>query len=302
MSMFDPLQRKIKWSDLNATPFQSDGRVANLRGAADLELSAYLDRIGFTGTPAPDRATLETMQRLHLLAIPYENVDVQLGRPLTTDPAAAFEKLVTRRRGGWCYEMNGLFGWALSKIGFPVTRLASGVMRDTFGEATVGNHLVLRVACEDGPRLADVGLGNGPIAPFALMPGAFVAGGLEFFLEALGDGWWRLNNHAGALPPSFDFHLDRIDEPLLSASCLRLQTEPTSIFVQNLLCQRFVPEGHLQLLGRTLKRVTRSGTEERLISSAGELIDILARDFGIEEPQAADLWPRVAARHAELFD
>ena len=115
-----------------------------------MELSAYLDRIGFEGRPVPDRATLEAVQRLHLLAIPYENLDVQLGRPLTTSPAAAVDKLVTRRRGGWCYEMNGVLGWALAEIGFRVTRLTGAVMRSMAGDANIGNHLVLRVDLEDG--------------------------------------------------------------------------------------------------------------------------------------------------------
>ena len=266
-----------------------------------MELSTYLERIGFSGTPAPDRATLEAVQRRHLLAIPYENIDVQLGRPVTTDPAAAFDKLVTRRRGGWCYEMNGLFGWALAEIGFAVTRLASGVMRSAMGEAMVGNHLVLRVACEGGPFLADVGLGSPPIAPVVIAPGEFTAGGLTFRLEAMEDGWWRLHNSPGAMPPNFDFHLERMDEALLSASCHGLQTDPNSIFVQNLICQRFLPDGHLQLLGRTLKRATPAGPSERLVGSADELAEVLAADFGIDEPQAKDLWPRVAARHEALF-
>ena len=142
-----------------------------------VDLRAYLDRIGFDGEPAVDRVTLEKLQRLHLLALPYENLDVQLGRPLTTDPSAAFDKLVTRRRGGWCYEMNGLFGWALETVGFSVTRLASGVMRSAMGAAALGNHLVLRVDLADGATLADVGLGDGPIHPFAIEAGAFTAGG-----------------------------------------------------------------------------------------------------------------------------
>ena len=94
-----------------------------------MDVQAYLDRIGFQGVPRPDLATLRALHRGHALAISYENLDVQLGRPMTTDPAAAFDKLVHGRRGGWCYEMNGVLGAVLSEIGFKVTRLAGGAYR-----------------------------------------------------------------------------------------------------------------------------------------------------------------------------
>jgi len=77
-----------------------------------VNLQSYLDRIAFLGHPRPDLDTLTRLHRGHVENIPYENLDVQFVRPVTRDPAAIFEKLVTRRRGGWCYEMNGLLGWA----------------------------------------------------------------------------------------------------------------------------------------------------------------------------------------------
>src|SRR5215212_4496121 len=105
------------------------------------ELTAYLERIGYDGALAPDLPTLTALHRAHVLAIPFENLDVQLGRPPTLDPAAIFAKLVTARRGGWCYEQNGLFGRVLAGLGFTVTRMSGGVMRAERGEATMGGHL-----------------------------------------------------------------------------------------------------------------------------------------------------------------
>ena len=265
------------------------------------DLAAYLDRIGFQGRPALDRETLEAVQRLHLMAIPYENLDVQLGRPLTTDPAAAFEKLVTRRRGGWCYEMNGLLGSALAAIGFTVTRLASAVMRSAAGDANIGNHLVLRVDLPEGPVLVDAGLGDGPFTPYPIVEGPFQARGLAFRLERIEDGWWRLHNHADARPPNFDLHLHLVDEEQLSRKCQWLQTDPDSLFVQNLICQRFAEDGHVNLIGRVLRRVGPTGTEERLLASADELVEVLESVFGLTEPAAAGLWPRICARHVALF-
>jgi N-hydroxyarylamine O-acetyltransferase len=266
-----------------------------------MELAAYLSRIGFRGEPKPDLATLEAIQRLHLLAIAYENLDVQLGRPSTTAPEAAFDKLVRRRRGGWCYEMNGVMGWALGEVGFKVTRLAGAVMRSAAGDANIGNHLVLRVETPDGPRLADVGLGDGPITPFSIVEGAFTDRGLEFRVERVDDGWWRVHNHALARPPSFDLHLEREDEAALSRKCAWLQADPDSMFVQTLICQRFTPASHVDLIGRVLRTYGPEGVSERLLTSADELVSLLDEQFGIEEPAAADLWPRIVARHDLVF-
>jgi N-hydroxyarylamine O-acetyltransferase len=290
------LRNPREWS-LN----QSFPQEAASRETQRLEISAYLDRIGFDHEPLPDRRTLDELQHHHLHAIPYENLDVLLGRKVVLDPAAAFDKLVKRRRGGWCYEMNGLFGWALGELGFYVTRLASGVMRPVIGDAAVGNHLVLRVDFESGSALGDVGLGEGPLRAFDIVEGPFEAGGCDYRLEGLGAGWWRLHNREGANPPNFDFRADLTDEALLSRMCVSLQTDPASIFVQNLICQRFVPGGHLSLLGRTLRRKTAEESTERLLASADELVDVLTNEFGIDEPGAVEVWPRICDRHAELF-
>ena len=92
-----------------------------------LSLPAYLDRIKFSAKPCVDLATLKGLQRQHLLNIPYENLDVQLERTVSRGLDDIFAKLVTRKRGGWCYEMNGLLGWSLEQIGFDVTYLSGGV-------------------------------------------------------------------------------------------------------------------------------------------------------------------------------
>ena len=83
-----------------------------------MKLSRYLHRVGFSGSLRSSPSTLAELLRCHVLSVPFENLDVQLGIPVTMDAEAAFDKIVERGRGGWCYEQNGLFGWALSEIGF----------------------------------------------------------------------------------------------------------------------------------------------------------------------------------------
>lgn len=265
-----------------------------------MELAAYLRRIGFEGVARPDLATLKTIHRLHLLTIPYENLDVQLGRPVTIDPAAAFEKIVGRRRGGWCYEMNGLLGWALGEIGFDVTRVAGSVARAVIGDAQPGNHLVLRIELE-GSWLADVGFGDGPIEPFRISPGAFSSHIFRFELDRTADGWWRLINHPRGGAPSFDFRPEAADEAILAERSHWLQTAPQSPFVQNAVVQRQRPDGLAILRGKTLKVLTHDATESRDLASADEYVQMLSEVFGLILPEAADLWPAICARHEALF-
>ena len=99
-----------------------------------MRIEDYLARIDYQGPIGPDRESLSIIHRKHLLSIPYENLDVQRGRPLDLDIERIFDKIVHRGRGGWCYEMNGLLGWALSEIGFDVMRMAGGVMRSQHGD------------------------------------------------------------------------------------------------------------------------------------------------------------------------
>lgn len=265
-------------------------------------LDAYLARIGHTGPVAPDLATLRALHRAHLLAIPYENIDVQLGRPMTTDLSAAYERIVERGgRGGWCYEMNGLLGWALGEIGFSVTRMAGGALRELLGDGQVGNHLILRVDLEDGPWIADVGFGDGPLEPYPLKPHAFEQEGFAFTLEQIGDGWWRLRNHPYGGAPSFDFRDEPADEALLTAKCDFQHLNEASPFVLNLICQRALPPAIAQMRGRTLRTVRPDGVDERLLASEAELAQVLETTFGITGVDVAALWTRAQARHAALF-
>lgn len=264
-----------------------------------MDIQAYFDRIGYGGTPRADLATLRELHRLHLFAIPYENLDVQLRRPTTIDPAAAFEKIVQGRRGGWCYEMNGLLGAALAEIGFRVTRMAGSVARGVH-DRPLGNHLVLRVDL-DQPYIADVGFGDGLREPVPLAVGPTHCDGYDFRLEALEDGWLRFHNHATGGAPFFDFQNAPASPDQLADTCNWLSTSPDSIFVQTAICQRHRPEGIDVLLGRVLRKVTPAGKADRLLASADEFVRVLDTTFGLDLPEAADLWPAICAKHEELF-
>ena len=266
-----------------------------------MDLKAYFERIGYAGEPRPDLATLRALHRAHLLAIPYENLDVQLGRPVGVDAEAAFEKIVTGGRGGWCYEMNGLFAAVLEEVGFKVIRMAGAVMREVMGNLVLGNHLVLLVDIAGEPWIADVGFGDGSLEPFALRPGPFTVAGYAFRLEQVDGLWWRFRNHQFGSARSFDFIPEPALPGVLAAHSDWQQTAPESSFVMNLVVQRFTDRGLVQLHGRVLRRVRASGKEKRLLGSPAHLVRVLGREFGLDVPEAASLWPTILARHEQLF-
>jgi N-hydroxyarylamine O-acetyltransferase len=267
-----------------------------------MELQSYLDRIGFTGPVQPDLATLHALHQAHLLAIPYENLDVQLGRPVTIARPQIYEKIIGRHRGGWCYEMNGLFGWALSEIGFRVTRATGAVRRDIMGDVMVGNHLVLRVDLDEGVYLADVGFGDGSRDPIRVEAGPFHSHGFHFRLAKEEGAWWRVFNHQFGGAQTFDFMLDPADEKQLEERCHFLQTSEMSPFVQNAVCQRHTSTGLTILRGRVLRRLTPEAiTEERLLADADDFVSVLDEEFDLNIAGVETLWPKIVARHEAVL-
>ncbi len=240
--------------------------------------------------------------RAHVCAVPFENLDVQLARPLTTSIEEAYSKIVERRRGGWCYEMNGLFGWALSEAGFSVMRIAGAVRDDLANDSRLNNHLVLAVTCpgDDSTWLVDVGFGGSHFGPLRLAPASVIHEPYELRIEQLPDGRWRFREKHLESELRYDFVASAADESALAAKCIDLQTNPESSFVLNLVAQRRTPTTHRVLRGRLLTEKSRDGVVQRRLESADELVGTLAEQFDLDVPEAESLWPRIVARHEEL--
>ena len=265
-----------------------------------MKLQAYLDRIGFEGTPRPDLATLNALHAAHQRTVPFENLDVQLGRALGLDPQAHFDKIVTRRRGGWCYEMNGVMSWALEEIGFDVMRLSAGVMREREGDFQLGNHLCLLVKL-DQPYLVDVGFGGSLDEAMPLRASERDALPYRLGLSEIGDGFWRFSESAHNDPFTFDFRVAPADAALFARKCAWLQKDPASSFVQNLVVQRRAGQTHVSLRGRVLSTLHPTHTDKVLLKSAEELVTTIRDRFDIDMPEAASLWPAICARHEVVF-
>lgn len=268
-----------------------------------MRLDDYFARIAYSGSSRPTTEVLTRLLEAHVLHVPFENLDVQLGRPISTDPAAAYDKIVTRRRGGWCYEQNGLFGWALSEIGFGVTRVAAAVLRDERGAAANSSHLCLLVDSADhsDPWLVDVGFGGSMLTPIELRAATHRQAPFRIGLRRTSDGYWRFWEDLGDGEFSYDFVPESADEPALATKCADLQTRPDSGFVQNLVAQIRSPTAHTTLRGKVLRRASDDGIETRNIGSPGELVTVLRDTFTLYVPEVAELWPRIERRHEEVM-
>ena len=269
-----------------------------------MKLRNYLHRVGYGGSVRPSADTLARLLRCHVLSVPFENLDVQLGKPVAMGAEAAFDKIVGRGRGGWCYEQNGLFGWALSEAGFDVTRVAAAVRRDERGGDALANHLCLLVRTPDEPEsvfLADVGFGGSMIRPIPLEVSRHEQVPFRIGLEKLDDGYWRFGEEAGADTVSYDFLAEKGDESAMSERCRQLQTDPDSSFVLNLVAQKRMSDAHASLRGRVLTIITASGKEASLLQSSSDLVGTLRNVFQLDVHEAASLWHRIVERHEKLF-
>lgn len=258
------------------------------------QLDAYLVRIGVDRPVSLDIDGLARLHRAHLMAFTWEALDAFMGWPSAIAPAAAFAKMVEGRRGGWCYEMNGLFGAALAALGFRVTRLCGGVHRTILGDVAIGNHLTLRVDL-DRPYLAEVGLADSIVEPVPLAAGPIRQRGFDFSILPTDDGWLRFNNHANGMAQSFDFRPDHSDEAAIAATLGWLTQDPGSPFTNALAILRHTEDGYVALKNNCLRHVTADSASERYLMSADQLAEVFHTIFSLDIPQSGHVWDRIQA-------
>ncbi len=251
-----------------------------------LDLPSYLARINYSGPNESTAKTLRALHHAHLLAVPFENLDIALGRKIITDEDAILHKIVTLRRGGFCYELNYAFAALLRALGFHVTLLSARVARSNGDEGPEFDHLALRVDLDE-PWLADVGFGESFLEPVRLEPGPepgkeqsdpagmfrLVPRGERRQMEkCLPDGHWK---------PQYSFSLQprRLEE--FAAMCHYHQTSPESSFTQKRICSRATPEGRITLSDMRLIVTNKGRREERLLASEEEWISTLREQFEI---------------------
>lgn len=257
-------------------------------------VNGYLERINYRGTLEQTPETLTALHRAHLLNIPYENLDIHRGTALSLDLDTIYEKIVVQRRGGWCYEMNGLLAWALRELSFDVTLLASHVVPEHQGDGAEGTHLILKVDLEC-PYLADVGFGNGFFEPIPLEAGTYQQDYLTCKLEQTDVGWFFTNHAYGGA--GYDFTLTPRTMDYFAAPCQYLQTSPESGFVRTTVCHRYTPEGIVTLRGALLREVTARGVDDQIVDNLADYEQLLNSRFDLRLPDVDALWEKVWARH-----
>ena len=268
-----------------------------------MNLQRYLDRIEYSGSIQPNLSILIALHEAHVFSVPFENLDVQLGKSLSICIEDAYEKIVNNTRGGWCYEQNGLFGWVLTEIGFKVTRISANVMRHHNGETSAASHLCLLVKLPGGRKkyLVDVGFGGSLIRPIELAEAQFDQPPFKLGLERLDDGYWRYWEDPGNGKFSFDFTEDPACESSLSRKCVSLQSDPSSNFVLNLVAQQRSRNQQRTLRGRVFSVLEQGVNESKTIDSPEALVAILAKEFRLNIQGIPSLWPGIVARHEKLF-
>ena len=238
-------------------------------------LAAYRRRIGDDGPLDVTEATLRRLHRRHVLAVPFENLDVVRRVPVSIEPAASFAKIVERGRGGWCFEMNGLFGEALRAAGFRVDLVGATVGESAPGEL---NHLALLVHL-DSPWLADVGFGFGPLEPIVLREGetTFAAG--TFRLSRNGNLWIFETPGEG---PGYVFTTQPRERNAFEPANLRLQSDGASPFTSGPFVARALEDGYLALHNAEFARRRGDDTvERRTLRDGDEFRALLVERFGL---------------------
>jgi N-hydroxyarylamine O-acetyltransferase len=248
-----------------------------------LDTGAYLRRINYSGSLAPTAETLLELHLAHLLAVPFENLSIHWGEPIVLTDEALFDKIVLRGRGGFCYELNGLFAALLRALGFDVVMLEGGVMKPSGEFGAAFDHMVLKVTLGDR-WLADVGFGDCFRQPLLLdTRGEQVQGSRAYRLEESDSGLalLRRSREGDEWKVQYRFSLAPHEYPDYEEMCHYHQTSPESFFTQRRICSLTTADGRVTLSDMRLI-VTKGDTrEERELKTEHEYAQVLRDHFGI---------------------
>ncbi len=257
----------------------------------EVDLDAYLSRIGYTGERVPTVRTLRELHRRHTTTIPFENFEIILGRGIPLDLETVQDKLIRRRRGGYCYEHVTLFAAVLERLGFGVTGFVGRVVMGALGALRPATHALLRVTTADDDRiwLCDVGFGSGPLEPYQLYDDIreFRSGDWRFRLELtkgqLGEELWLLHQFGEdgwivryTFTTTPQYPIDYV------VGNHYVSTSPRSPFTTRPYAQRFHPDRHVVVDGTTLTTRFPDGSAETTTIDPADLPKILNESFDIE--------------------
>ncbi len=255
--------------------------------------AAYLARIGVPRPPALDAGALRDLHRAHLVAVPFENLSIHLCEPISLDEADLIDKIVSRRRGGFCYELNGAFACLLECLGARVRRVSARVYGDDGGLGPPFDHLalVVRLADGSGPWLADVGFGSHSTYPLLADARAGQADpGGRFLLTVTPEDDIDVVKDG---QPQYRVELRERALADFVPTCWWQQTSPRSHFTRSIICSRLTGDGRVSISGRRLIRTVAGQRFEENLPGDQAVLAAYRDHFGID----LDRVPRLAACH-----
>ncbi|MGA9769368.1 MAG: arylamine N-acetyltransferase [Blastocatellia bacterium] len=247
-----------------------------------LNITAYLERINYRGPVEPTAANLRELHKAHLLAAPFENLDIHLGREIVLDEQKNYSKIVERRRGGFCYELNGAFAMLLRALGYDVKMLSAGVANPNGGFGPPFDHMTLLVELEKR-WLADVGFGDSFREPLLLdEPGEQTEEWGAYRITREGEHVTLEQCFGELWKPQYRFTLQPREFADFAEMCRYHQTSPESHFTQRRTCSLATVDGRITLADMRLITTTRGGRSERDLTDEQEYATILRERFRIE--------------------
>ncbi|HEU5098033.1 MAG TPA: arylamine N-acetyltransferase [Roseiflexaceae bacterium] len=251
-----------------------------------MNIAAYLQRIAYRGSQTPSADTLRALHLAHLHAVPFENLDIHMRRPISLEPACMFQKIVIERRGGFCYELNGLFAALLQALGFQVAYLAASDAHADGGYGPPFDHLALLVEVpQEGHTrwLADVGWGDTFCRPLRADTAELqVEGARAYRLERDGEYSILWQRHAsGEWERNYRFSLEPRQFTEFESMCGYHQTSADSPFTRNRLVTRATPNGRITLDDRRLIMTVDSQRTETPIEGEDMFWRLAQEHFGI---------------------
>ncbi len=248
-----------------------------------MNVEAYLKRINYHGPLSPSAETLRDLQVAHLLAVPFENLSIHAGQPIVLEDDALFTKIVEKKRGGFCYEVNGLFAALLRAIGFEVQMLSASVANAEGSFGPEFDHMTLMVKLEER-WLADVGFGDSFLEPLLLDErGEQRQGSRAYQIKPEGAHLIMMQREdADEWQPQYRFTLQPHEYPDYAEMCRYHQTSPQSHFTQKRVCSRATETGRITLSEmRFIETSNQGARQERVLSGQEEYAAILREHFGI---------------------